>query len=248
MSLESLYLFHTRPDPQRLAAWAARRRLLDSQGDLGYALHALLHAIFGADAPRPFRYIDAEQGLLAYSQWNTAELVQRAALSDPDAAAALGLAQTLHSPGLSVRPFPTTWAPGHELGFEVRLRPVIREGKSGRERDAFLAAIEKAPGVERDRGAVYVQWLREVLARQGGAELIGANVMRYQLIGVARRTQRQGAEVGRQSRSVSGPDVVFSGQLRVKDSQAFSLLIAKGMGRHRAFGFGLLMLRSARAG
>ena len=247
MSLESLYLFHTRPDPQRLAAWAARRRLLDSQGDLGYALHALLHAAFGADAPQPFRYIDADQGLLAYSQVNAAELAQRAALADPDVAAALGLAQTLQSPGLSVRPFPTTWAPGHELGFEVRSRPIIREGKSGRERDAFLVAVEKSPDVEMDRSAVYVQWLREALARQGGADLIDANVVRYQLLGVARRSQRGGEDVARQSRLVTGPDVVFSGQLRVKDSQAFSQLLAKGLGRHRAFGFGLLMLRSARA-
>jgi CRISPR system Cascade subunit CasE len=248
MSSESLYLLHTRPDPQRLAAWAARHRLLDSQGDLGYALHALLHAAFGTDAPQPFRYVDAEQGLLAYSQMSAAELTQRAALADQDVAAALGLTHTLHSPGLSVRPFPTTWASGHELGFEVRSRPVIREGKSGRERDAFLAAIEKVPGVEMDRSVVYVQWLREVLARQGGAELIGANVMRYQLLGVARRTQRQGEAAARQSRSVTGPDVVFSGQLCVKDSQAFSQLITKGIGRHRAFGFGLVMLRSARAG
>mgnify|MGYP006195752377 CR=1 FL=1 len=47
MSFDPLYLLHTQPDPQRLAAWAARHRLLDSQGDLGYALHALLHAAFG---------------------------------------------------------------------------------------------------------------------------------------------------------------------------------------------------------
>ncbi|MDO8263327.1 MAG: type I-E CRISPR-associated protein Cas6/Cse3/CasE [Gallionella sp.] len=247
MSFESLYLLHTQPDPQRLAAWAARHRLLDSQGDLGYALHALLHAAFGEHAPQPFRYLDAEQGLLAYTRLNASELAQHAALADPDVAAALGLGQTLHHAGMSARPFPTQWAAGHALGFEVRVRPIIREGKTGRERDAFLAAIEKTEGSELDRSEVYVQWLRDLLARQGGAELVDANVTRYQLLGVTRKSQKNGSDDARHSRLVSGPDAVLTGQLCVTDPQAFAQLLARGVGRHRAFGFGLLLLRSTRA-
>jgi len=245
MSTDALYLLHTQPDPQRLAAWAARHRLLDSQGDLGYALHALLHAAFGEHAPQPFRYLDAEQGLLAYTRLSAAELAQCAALAEPDVAAALGLSQTLHHAGLSARPFPTLWAAGHVLGFEVRVRPIIREGKTGRERDAFLAAVEKSDGCELDRGEVYVQWLRELLARQGGAELVDASVSRYQLLGVTRKTQKSSSDDARRSRLISGPDAVLSGQLRVTDQQAFAQLLSAGVGRHRAFGFGLLMLRSA---
>ena len=247
MSSDALYLLHTQPDPQRLAAWAARHRLLDSQGDLGYALHALLRAAFGEQAPQPFRYLDVEQGLLAYTRLSAVELAQHAALADADVAAALGLGQTLHHAGLSARLFPTQWAAGHALGFEVRVRPIIREGKTGRERDAFLAAIEKSPDTELDRSEVYVQWLRELFARQGGAELVDATVTRYQQLGVTRKTQKGAADNGRQSRLVSGPDAVLAGQLRVTDPQAFAQLLASGVGRHRAFGFGLLLLRSARA-
>jgi len=246
MSTDALYLLHTQPDPQRLAAWAARHRLLDSQGDLGYALHALLHAAFGEHAPQPFRYLNAEQGLLAYTRLSAVELAQCAALAEPDVAAALGLGQTLHHAGLSARPFPTQWATGHVLGFDVRVRPIIREGKTGRERDAFLAAVEKSDGGELDRGAVYVQWLRELLARQGGAELVDASVSRYQLLSVTRKDQKSSSDDPRRSRLVSGPDAVLTGQLRVTDPQAFALLLAGGVGRHRAFGFGLLMLRSVR--
>ena len=246
MSIESLYLLHTQPDSQRLAAWAARHRLLDSQGDLGYAIHALLHAAFGEQAPQPFRYLDAQQGLLAYTRLSAAELAQHAALADPDVAAALGLGQTLHHAGMSARPFPTQWAAGHALGFEVRVRPIIREGKTGRERDAFLAAIEKSGGSELDRSEVYVQWLRDLLARQGGAELVDATVTRYQQLGVTRKSQKSASDDARHSRLVSGPDAVLTGQLRVTDPQAFAQLLARGVGRHRAFGFGLLLLRSAR--
>lgn len=246
MSFDPLYLLHTQPDPQRLAAWAARHCLLDTQGDLGYALHALLHAAFGEHAPQPFRYLDAEQGLLAYTRFSAAELAQLAALADPDVAAALGLGQTRRHGGMSVRSFPTQWAVGHVLGFEVRVRPIIREGKTGRERDAFLAAVEKAGGSELDRSAVYVQWLRDLLARQGGAELLDAGVTRYQRLGVTRKGQKGGSDDVRQSRLVSGPDAVLAGQLRVNDPLAFAQLLAQGVGRHRAFGFGLLLLRSAR--
>ena len=247
MSSEALYLLHTQPDPQRLAAWAARHRLLDSQGDLGYALHALLRAAFGEQAPQPFRYLDAEQGLLAYTRLGAVELAQHAALADADVAAALGLGKTLHHAGLSARLFPTQWAAGHALGFEARVRPIIREGKTGRERDAFLAAIEKSPGTVLDRSDVYVQWLRELFTRQGGAELIDASVIRYQQLGVTRRTQKNVADNARQSRLVGGPDAVLQGQLRVADPQAFAQLLVGGVGRHRAFGFGLLLLRSARS-
>lgn len=247
MSSEALYLLRTQPDPQRLAAWAARHRLQHGQGDLGYALHALLHAAFGEHAPQPFRYLDAEQGLLAYTSLSAAELAQCAALADPDVAAALGLGQTLQHAGLSARSFPTQWAAGHVLGFEVRVRPIIREGKTGRERDVFLAAVEKSGDSELDRSEVYVQWLRELLARQGGTELVEASLTRYQLLGVTRKSQKSNSEDVRHSRLVSGPDAVLTGQLRVTDPQAFAQLLSRGVGRHRAFGFGLLLLRSARS-
>ena len=250
MSFDPLYLLHTQPNPQCLAAWAARHRLLDKEGDWGYALHALLNAAFGEHAPQPFRYLDAAQGLLAYTRQSASELAQLAALADPEVAAALGLGQMLHQPGMNVRPFPTQWATGHALGFDVRVRPIIREGKTGRERDAFLVAAERASGKdgpldgELDRSAVYVQWLRDLLARQGGAELIDATVVRYQQLGVTRKGHKASADGARGSRLVFGPDAVIAGQLRVTDPLAFAQLLAQGVGRHRAFGFGLLMLRS----
>ncbi len=247
MSTGQLYIMHTQPDPQRLAAWAVRHRLLDKGGDWGYALHALLHAAFGEHAPQPFRYLDAEQGFLAYTRLSAAELGRLAALADPDVAAALGLNQTPHHKGLSVRPFPMHWATAHALGFEVRVRPIIREGKTGRERDAFLAAIEKTGVGTLDRSAVYVQWLRDLLARQSGAALVNASVIRYQQMGVTRKGQKGAPNDVRHSRLVFGPDAVLAGQLRVAEPEAFAQLLVQGLGRHRAFGFGLLLLHSAQA-
>ena len=247
MTTTTLHLLHTQPDPQRLAAWAAQHRVLDSQGDLGYALHGLLRAAFGEHAPRPFLYLDADQGLLAYTRQGSTELLQHTALADADASAALGLGATANHSGFSVRPFPSQWPNGKVLGFEVRVRPIIRDGKTGQERDAFLAAIEKSGGADTDRAEVYLHWLREHLARQGGAELLDATLDRFRLLDVMRLTQKADAAAPRRRRAVSGPDAVISGHLRVADTEAFAQLLSRGVGRHRAFGFGLLLLRPARA-
>ncbi len=246
MSPAPLYLLHLQPDPQRLAVWAARHRLLDKSGDLGYALHGLFLAAFGQRAPRSFRYLDAEQGLLAYTGLNATEMQQLAAVAPPDVAAALGLGATPHRPGINIRAFPAHWPVGHSLGFDVRVRPVIREGQTGKERDAFLLAVEKSDGAVVDRGQIYGNWLREHLGRQGGAEVIDVELNRFQLLDVMRQTQKSECDTARRRRTVSGPDVVLTGQLRVTDPGAFAELLARGIGRHRAFGFGLLLLRPAR--
>jgi CRISPR system Cascade subunit CasE len=46
-------------------------------------------------------------------------------------------------------------------------------------------------------------------------------------------------------RSVIGRrEAVFEGTLQVTDATGFAMLLARGVGRHRAFGFGMLLLRS----
>jgi CRISPR system Cascade subunit CasE len=45
------------------------------------------------------------------------------------------------------------------------------------------------------------------------------------------------------SRYCEGPDAVMRGNLIVSDPAAFAQLLARGIGRHRAYGFGMLLLR-----
>jgi CRISPR system Cascade subunit CasE len=253
--MSDLFLLHTRPDPRRLAIWAGRQRLIQTSGDSGYAVHALLRAAFGKDSPQPFVYQDADRGLLAYTTLHPAELARRVALADPEVAATLGLAQSEDCAGYAVRAFPTNWSVGTELGFEVRLRPVVREGATGKEIDAFLHAVERSEGADLDRATVYLRWLRDHLAIlggrprqgwQGAVDIIEARVQGFRLVDVMRRTQASPDEMGRRSQVVTGPDVTLSGTLRVLDSGAFGMLLSRGLGRHRAFGFGMLLLRPAR--
>ena len=42
-----------------------------------------------------------------------------------------------------------------------------------------------------------------------------------------------------------GPDAVMRGSITVTEPSGFSDLVARGIGRHRAYGYGMLLLRPA---
>jgi CRISPR system Cascade subunit CasE len=236
-------LMRLQPDVVALAAWAARHNALSPDGDYGYALHGLLSAAFGEQAPKPFRYMGTRQGLLAYTLEDMQTLRLNASLAPPDVARALGL------DSLDARPFPCVWNEGQVLGFEVRVRPVVR-AKDGRERDAFLHAVDAIPSEEGDgiaqRARIYGEWLAKQFAVDGATQIIQAQMEEFRLTRVLRKESKSAGENGkRKSHAVTGPDAVFNGQLQVCNPDAFARLLARGVGRHRAFGFGMLLLRPA---
>lgn len=234
-------LMRLQPDMAALATWSTRHGLLSPDGDYGYALHSLLTAAFGEQAPKPFRYMGNKQGLLAYTTEDLDTLRQHASLATPDVARALGLDL------LDARPFPSAWKEGKMLAFEVRVRPVIR-AKDGRERDAFLHEVDAIPadegGAVAQRAVIYGDWLAKQISVDGAAQITETRMDEFRLTRVLRRGSA-GDNGKRKSHSVTGPDAVFKGQLQVGNSDAFARLLARGVGRHRAFGFGMLLLKPA---
>lgn len=236
-------LMRLQPDPIALAAWATRHGVLSPDGDYGYALHGLLSAAFGEQAPKPFRYMSNKQGLFAYTFENLEGLRLHASLATLDVARALGLDE------LDARPFPSAWKEGQTLGFEVRVRPVVR-AKDGRERDAFLHAVDAIPAAEgggiAQRAVIYSDWLAKQFAVDGAAQIIQAQMDEFRLTRVLRKSGT-GENGKRKSLAVTGPDAVFKGQLQVGNPDAFARLLVRGVGRHRAFGFGMLLLKPVRS-
>lgn len=232
-------LLRLQPDTKALAIWATRHGVLSPDGDYGYALHGLLTAVFGEQAPKPFRYMGNKQGLLAYTLENLEILQLHASLATPDIARALGLNE------LDARPFPSVWKEGQLLDFEVRVRPVIR-AKDGRERDAFLHAVDAIPAVEIDgipqRTLIYSDWLDKQFSIDRAAKIIQAQMENFRLTRVLRKANID--ENGkRKAHVVTGPDAVFKGKLQVGNPDAFARLLVRGVGRHRTFGFGMLLLK-----
>ena len=243
----SLFMLQAQPDMPGLIRWAKSHDVLPRQAgdDLGYPLHALLAACFSNVAPKPFSF-HARPGapkILAYSSLDAAALRAHAlAFALPDALSAISL-DTLLS-----KPMPETFATGRELGFTVRVRPTLRTDKSGdrarsREVDAFQAALEGAPADSAiSRADVYSRWLRTKLARSGcDVQTLSLSALRR--TPVFRRGQDRGLR--RIGGREGGPDATFSGTFKVTEPAAFSDLLARGVGRHRAFGFGMILLSPA---
>jgi CRISPR system Cascade subunit CasE len=221
--------------------WMAAEGLTASRdADDGYGWHALLCAAFGkADAPKPFRII-ARRGrpaqLLAYSPLASDELIARAAdFADPKAYAALGVDE------LASKPMPA-FSQGRRLGFSLLARPVVRTDRDGdrakiREVDAYVHAREG--GDTRDRAPIYLDWTRDRLTA-GGAEVEALRIDGLESAKVMRRGAP--AEGGRPFKTIAGHAVAMVGAMRVADETRFANTIARGVGRHRAFGYGMLLL------
>lgn len=237
-----LNMLSFQPDIVRFSRFAARERLLPQGEDTGYAWHAVLAAAFGVHAPKPFQWFEARtrdggtQGrLLAYSAQSLDELREYATtFADP------AYLEILQLPDAASKVMATSFPTGQVLGFQVRVRPTVRTGADrsggrGRERDAYDAAVDG------DRSQRYVAWLRERL-KQRGAQLLDERVDALRLTTLLTRSRRDEQAI---RRSTLGPDVVIGGTLSVTDPDLFTTAIARGIGRHRAFGFGMLLLRPA---
>ncbi len=203
--------------------------------DGGYILHRALEGLFVGAAPAPFRARE-KRGfveVLAYSQHDAEALKQRAELTQSPALWRAMLPDCLLS-----KPMPT-FISGQCLGFELRACPVVRcRNKEHRgERDAFLRAVD-VEAVQPEREAVYTQWLRALFFGKG-VSLIEAHLEGFRLL----RVFRQGQDHHRKARTLIRPDALIVGRLLIEDPDRFTQLLGRGVGRHRAFGFGMLQLR-----
>jgi CRISPR system Cascade subunit CasE len=207
--------------------------------DFGYAAHAWLAATFGEFGPKPFRLLENRQGLrlLGYMASPLETMIEHAhTFADPGA---LTVCDWSAAAGKAM---PSDWQTGRRLGFEVRACPVSR---AERERDIFLVAISRAEAAGAEppsRPQAYAGWLARQL-RANEAAFVESDALR--VIGFRRvRGQRIAhAKDGVIHRGVERPDALFSGELTIRDPGAFAHLLARGIGRHRAFGFGMLLLR-----
>lgn len=248
----TLHLVRLPVDRHALAVFAVANGASDDDG--GYALHLALRRRFGAAAPQPFRLFADGPGpayLLGYAG-DPAALAEMAGLpaADPDL-------DRVFAGAPQVRAMPANWREGARFGFSVRARPVVRFGnrrKADRagsdaakaaenwwaragEVDAWIAARTRPGGdPELTRDAAYEAWLATKLA---GAAVLEPGVELAQF----RRVRARRSTHGRPGRGrVEGPEALLTGTLTVGDPAAFAQLLARGVGRHAAFGYGMLLL------
>jgi CRISPR system Cascade subunit CasE len=226
--------------------------------DGGYLVHSWLETTFGPKVLRPFA-LEGEHGavvrVLAYAPRSAAELSEEAERYAPasDYAAA-------HWATFESKPMPKVWKVDELVGFRVTVIPTVRpsrpeENAGHQEVDAYLARVrahlgpawteapppagESGEGLPFTREQVYGAWLESRFAERG-AKLEGtARLTRFHLADLLRRTQGE----TRKGRRVRLPEACLEGEFRVTDPVAFQSLLVDGVGRHKAFGYGMVLLR-----
>lgn len=230
------------PDREAFARWTTlqerRLGLKPSRGasDTGYAWHTLLTAAFGDQAPRPFvdRQVLRSNLVLGYVAMEPDRLRANSEL-DTLALSALAIER------MKMTFMPEDWRAGQTLGFEVRCRPIVRtrlHARSGKidEMDAAVHAAMENPGVRREQA--YAGWLERELARGGACRLERTRMTSFRRTHILRRNH--GGE--RAPKLIEGPEAWLVGRLIIEQPAAFRTLMRRGLGRHRAFGFGCLIL------
>ncbi|MCA1951551.1 MAG: type I-E CRISPR-associated protein Cas6/Cse3/CasE [Hyphomicrobiales bacterium] len=252
-----LHMLSLPVDLRELRRWSASCGL---EADEGRALHHLLCETFGKGVAQPFRLMPGRGGaclahLYSYTSASQQALRQTAAETGlPESARIFDMA------GLATKAMPETWTPGRRLAFDVRLRPVRRlnndlQGwsretarikttkpatplKAGSEVDAFLVArlranprgLPETGGPSREE--IYRDWFRERLAGAATVDDAGTRLVSHERSIVLRGGQR-----------IEGPDAILHGALVIENPDLFARLLARGAGRHTAYGYGMMLLR-----
>lgn len=215
----------------QLVRFAHASGILQQDDSFGYTLHAWLKALFGGQAPKPFRYFERRREVLGYAPQSAQALHELAqSTAQPLAWEALDVA------GLASKPMPSQWRVGQRLQAEALVCPVSRHDDE--EKDLFLRALDRLGDAAPGRAEVYTQWF----VRQWGS---AAQVHDIQLLGMqarARHLRRDRKNGDNKLQKVERPQALFTAAIEVVDGEAFARLLARGIGRHRAFGFGMILL------
>lgn len=249
--MTTVHLIRGRIGTNALTRWAGERGWTGGRAgtfDRGRAIHHLVDEMFGPSTLRPFRLLvpqrHSEGNLYAYAASDATDLKRAADIqAKPDHLGVLPLER------LESKPMPGDWTKGQRVGFNIRVRPIRRIGKAieapsgkipaGSELDAFLLeAIRRHPDErsgmresERTREAVYLDWLADRFRNAARLDARTSRVVQFHRTVVSRGTA-----------AVEGPDAVVHGTLTIEDREQFNQLLRRGVGRHRAFGYGMILL------
>jgi CRISPR system Cascade subunit CasE len=232
--MSPLHLLRIPVDAPRLLRFAAAHGITQEDETLGYTLHAWLSALFGAHAPKPFRYFERRQEILAYAHDDAATLIAHAqAFAMPQAWAAL------EANGVASKPMPAVWRAEQRLRLEVLACPASRQGKE--EKDVYLRALDRLGDKAPARGEVYQAWFERQWAS-------AVQLAKVELLGMRARVRllRRSRNSANRLRSVERPEVLFAADAVITDPERFQTLLARGIGRHRAFGYGMVLLAPPR--
>ncbi len=134
--MNELHLVRIPVNAPRLLRFAKASGVSQEDETLGYTLHAWLAALFGEQAPKPFRYFERRGEVLGYARLPAQDLLHHAQIfAMPQAWSALD------AEGMASKPMPSQWRVGQRLRLEVLTCPVTRQDDV--EKDIYLRALDR---------------------------------------------------------------------------------------------------------
>jgi CRISPR system Cascade subunit CasE len=217
-----------------------------------YLVHCALSELFQDQAPKPFSVEDHHRQIADYD----GQQIRVLCYSELDWKTLQNLAKGFASPTvyeivdwerMASKPMPTDFPDGMELGFELRVCPVVRKAsdgpkwRKGQELDVFLSKVWEIDdqSVSVDRENTYKEWLIHYFEKQNSADLNSLNIKRFSIERMSRRNHKAKRKV----KIIQRPDVTFTGILKIRNGEEFKELLYSGIGRHKSFGFGMLKIR-----
>ena len=191
----------------------------------GYGCHAVMRAAWGAATPRPFRGLGAHDGRC---------LVRGVVRCTADALADIAETRAVGEIRQRVEVLAVEPLAMHACA-SVHAMPVVRRAsdRRGQRRGAEVDAWQARREPTQDRRTCYVEWLRSATLRACGEAPVSADVTSWGGVEVVRRRQADDARL-----SLWRSELL--GVVQLSSQEAMHRLVDRGIGRHRAFGFGLV--------
>lgn len=223
-------------------AAVARRNGIHTQReeDLGYWSHLALQQLWGKEAPKPFRVISKNQSkvtVLGYIEATKASrMISSARFNAPP-----DLFNGVVWDSIHIKPMPASWTEGEVFNFELRAAPIVRAMGGGFRQGAEVYVVDRRrrDGCRDSETKIVSQWLQDQMVQ------VGASVLSIQHMDLLKEplVRRDHSQV-RRVFDMEIPVVRAVGQLEVLVPDRFNSLLARGVGKYRTFGLGMVRLKS----
>lgn len=219
-----IYLSEIRLSTEKAYRWG--RRIGIGSFDEAYLAHSVLAACYGEYYPKPFVIASSGRSIrvLGYTRVDGANLERARQIGSDPEVNEIVISETS-------KKMPSDWRAGETLGFRLKATPVRRV--RGKDRDAYQAGIHE-PGTRYER---YMDWLVERLSPT--CKIVSVEVENFKFEKILRRKH----DTSRSATPITVPSATFVGALTITNPAGFNNAISNGIGRHKAFGYGALLLR-----
>ena len=229
----SIHLMQADVNLRNMARWSATKDYPDPD----QTLHHLIYNTFGYDhTPKPFMVkVNPDRNLacgklMGYTELE-AEKLQEIARSKQNASSA----SVLEPSSIKTVRLPENWQRGTAVGFQTRVRPTYRTSHRHGQQKSMELDLYYKPGNESSREETYIQWLEETLRTRGATPVENSTRI------ISCRTRNVTRQHGRGV--TSGPDALMEGTCIIEDPDLWTNAVRRGIGRHKAFGYGMLLLK-----